>query len=190
MASQSRNQSRNRPKIAGTAFCLFCLSLFLTAYSARNPWTTQIGASFGSILMRPLQVLYYGGSSNVSDIWDGYFALVGVRKENERLKERMVTLEAENSKLIELESENKRLSDLLGVVKEIGVPGIAARVIGHDPSNWIQVLTVDIGEDRGIHTGMPVLADTGVVGQVVGVGRASARVLLLTDHSSGIDAGQ
>ena len=36
-----------KAKIAGTSLALFCLSLFLTAHSAKNPKVAQIGAAAG-----------------------------------------------------------------------------------------------------------------------------------------------
>lgn len=121
-------------------------------------------------------------------MWHDYFALMGVRTENVSLKERLSTLEEQNSKYMELESENSRLRNLLGIVQESNLKGVASRVIGHDPSNWTEVLTIDVGREDGVQAGMPVLDGSGVVGQVVGVGGSSSRVLLLTDHASGIDA--
>jgi rod shape-determining protein MreC len=49
-------------------------------------------------------------------------------------------------------------------------------------------LTIDRGERDQVRRGMAVLAPQGVVGQVSEASHAAARVVLLTDHNSGIDA--
>jgi rod shape-determining protein MreC len=49
-------------------------------------------------------------------------------------------------------------------------------------------VVIDQGSSSGIAEGMPVVAADGVVGQVVKVASGTSRVLLLTDHSSGIAA--
>jgi len=101
---------------------------------------------------------------------------------------RLNALEAKNSKLVELDGENQRLRGLLSVVESTSHTGIAAKVIGRDPTNWNQSLTVDTGRDQLVKIGYPVLEQNGVVGQVVAVGGSSSRVLLITDPASGVDA--
>ena len=180
--------ARNRSRIAGTSFFLFCVSLFLTAYSARNPWTGALGSSLSSSVLRPLQVMYRGGVSGIAGVWRGYVALIGVQRENNSLRSRLTALEVQNSKLTELESENRRLRDLVGFVEPGVHRAVSARVIGHNASNWMQVLTVSAGTSDGVKTGMPALQGNGVVGQIISAGARSARVLLVTDPSSGVDA--
>jgi rod shape-determining protein MreC len=48
-------------------------------------------------------------------------------------------------------------------------------------------LTIDRGERDQLRRGMAVLAPQGVVGQIAEVSHAAARVVLVTDHNSGID---
>ncbi|MCB0318874.1 MAG: rod shape-determining protein MreC, partial [Bdellovibrionales bacterium] len=97
-------------------------------------------------------------------------------------------LEAENSKLKELYSENLRLKELLGVTEKTNLVGIAADVIGYSPSTWVRSLTLNKGALQGVARGMPVLVGSGVVGQISAAGATSSQVLLINDHTSGIDA--
>jgi rod shape-determining protein MreC len=121
-------------------------------------------------------------------IWRNYIALIGVKQENTRLKEDIKQL---NSSLIaagEAVRENGRLTGLLDLRKTIKEPTVAAMVIGEDVTPWFRSLTIDKGAESGIREGMPILAVDGVVGQTVKVSANSSRVLLLTDHASGIAA--
>src|SRR5690606_31864216 len=152
------------------AFVLFCVSLVLTAYSAKNLWTTRIGSLLVSEILRPFQSLHDGASEGVSGFWSNYIALVGIRQENIELKERLAALEAENSRLIEGESELQRLRGLLALEQETGLRGIAAEVIGWDPSNWVRSVTINRGGRADLMRGMAVLQDKGVVGQISAVG--------------------
>jgi rod shape-determining protein MreC len=121
-------------------------------------------------------------------IWRNYIALIGVKQENTSLKEDIKQL---NSSLIaagEALRENGRLAGLLDLRKTIKEPTVAAMVIGEDVTPWFRSLTIDKGAESGIREGMPILAVDGVVGQAVKVSANSSRVLLLTDHASGIAA--
>lgn len=175
-------------RVALSSFFLFCFSLFLTAYSARNRWFVELGFKAVAELLYPLQVVFRKSSQGVSGIWDGYIALIGVQEENQILRERLEALEAENSRLLEEESEVKRLRMLLNAAEEHQLQGIAANVIGYDPSNWIRAIIVDKGSTHGVETGLAVIDGDAIVGHVIATSLYSSKVLLLTDHASGIDS--
>ena len=60
-------------------------------------------------------------------------------------------------------------------------------MISNSPSTWFRTITVDKGTRAGIHLGMAVITTKGVVGKVVSVEEDTAKVMLLTDHKSGLD---
>ena len=66
--------------------------------------------------------------------------------------------------------------------------GTVATVIGYDPSSWQRAIIVDKGSNDGAAPGMAVVSGSGLVGQITSVGRRSARVLLISDPLSGVDA--
>ena len=124
----------------------------------------------------------------VADIWDEYINLVTVRRDNLRLtrliKELNARIVSDNEALL----ENRRLTRLLEMKETIGDPTLTASVVGDDLSNWFHTLIIDRGSSSGVREGMAVVAADGVVGQIVKVSLDNSRVLLLTDHSSGIAA--
>jgi len=135
-------------------------------------------------ILRPFSRLSVLGE----DVWNNYLDLVNVRRENLHLREEVKAL---NSRVVAAEEvcqANKRLGLLLDVKNTVKAPTLAATVIGEDLSPWFGTLVIDRGSSSGIAEGMAVVAADGVVGQVVKVAPASSRVLLLTDHSSGIAA--
>ena len=122
------------------------------------------------------------------DAWDDYISLVNVRQENLRLRydikglnTRVVT--AEESRLA-----NQRLEKLLGMKNTLKISTLTVSVVGEDASSWFKTLVIDRGSSDGIAEGMAVVAADGVVGQIVKVAPTTSRVLLLTDHASGIAA--
>ncbi|TMA57251.1 MAG: rod shape-determining protein MreC, partial [Deltaproteobacteria bacterium] len=89
---------------------------------------------------------------------------------------------------VELDLANRRLGKLLALRGELGVAAVAARVVGRSPTAWVHTVVLDKGERHGISKGMAVLTPEGVVGQVVSVSAHAARVLLISDPNSGVDA--
>ena len=65
---------------------------------------------------------------------------------------------------------------------------LAAEVIGQDPTNLVRFLIIDRGASDGVKRGMPVISSRGLVGRVAEVGSEWAKVLLLTDPSSSVNA--
>lgn len=176
-----------RGQVAVTSFCLICFSLFLAAFSAKNPGIARIGNSVVSELLGPLQAASHSVDRNVRSIFDSYIFLIKVEDTNKGLTKRVHKLEAENASMKEMESENKRLREILKMTEEKPLSGVTASVIGHDPSGWVAALTLDKGSSSGIAPGMAVVDGHGVVGQVVAVSSGSSKVLLITDHASGVD---
>lgn len=175
-------------KIFATSILLFCVSLFLSAYSAKNQSVARVGTALITELVSPLQ----SANSNVQgwffEVWDGYVNLIDTKKENALLTLKLKNLEAENAKLQELAEENSRLSGILNVVEKEHYQGITASVIGYDASNWVRTITIDRGLGSNIEVGNAVVEGQGLVGQVIAVSLHTAKVLLIIDPTSGIDA--
>ncbi len=125
-------------------------------------------------------------NKGIGGIWDDYLDLVGVRQENKQLRESVKIL---NSRMIEAREAalaNERLKKLLAMKDSLQIPSVAASVIGEDGSPWFKTIMINRGEADGLREGMPVVAADGVVGVLVKVVARSSRVLLITDHASGV----
>lgn len=122
------------------------------------------------------------------DIWGGYINLVDVHHENRQLQEEIRVLNSRVMAENEALQANLRLMRLLEMKNRIDEPTVAASVVGDDLSSWFRTMVIDRGSSSGLREGMSVVAADGVVGQIIKVAPATSRVLLLTDHSSGIAA--
>ncbi|MDK9717264.1 MAG: rod shape-determining protein MreC [Trichlorobacter sp.] len=138
--------------------------------------------------LAPMQQQATRSGGFFGQIWHDYIALVNLKQENSRLTGEIKQLNSALAAAGEALRENERLARLLDLRKTIKEPTVAAMVIGEDVTPWFRSLTLDRGSESGIREGMPVLAADGVVGQTVKVTANSSRVLLLTDHASGIAA--
>lgn len=119
--------------------------------------------------------------------WASIGDLFAARDEVVALRARVHELQREIVAQAELELENDRLRRLLDFRATLTEDVITARVIARDPSGLSQTLTVDRGENDGVVKGAAVLVSEGIVGQVFASSRHAARVLLISDHNSGVD---
>lgn len=162
----------------------------LITYSLNLPRTHQANLLERGVngSLAPMQEQASRSGGFFRRIWYDYIALVDMKQENGRLKDDIKHLNSAMAAASESLLENERLVRLLDLRKSIKEPTVAAMVIGEDVTPWFRSLTINRGSDSGIRDGMPVLAANGVVGQTVKVTANSSRVLLLTDHASGIAA--
>ena len=121
-------------------------------------------------------------------MWDGYFALVGVRDENQKLKAKNKLLQMQIQQQDEAIREAVRLRSLLGITDAGIGKTVAARVIGRDPSRSLQTVTIDEGQSDGVKVNDSVITPDGVVGRVISGAKASAVVQLITDTQSEVAA--
>jgi len=177
-----------RFRVVGAAFSLLCCSLLITSYSAKNRSFGRLGVVVIGEAISPLQNLVYGVTTSTQSSWSRYISLLNVQGENETLLSRLEQLEGDLALLHEFQGENERLRRLLDFSRGVGLHGVVGSVIGFDPSGWVRGIVVNKGSSSGVLPGLAVIHARGVVGQVVAVGPSTARVLLLSDHSSGVDA--
>ena len=136
----------------------------------------------------PFQLAVTSLTTRVSGVWYGYLNLVGVRAEAEALRKQVRFLEGDVTRLSEVEASNRRLRHLLEFRHTVSASVVAARVIGWDASARDRTVTIDKGEQDGVVRGAAVLVPEGVVGHVFRSSAHSARVLLISDRNSGVDA--
>jgi rod shape-determining protein MreC len=120
--------------------------------------------------------------------WDELVALVQVREENDRLRQRIARLEEENLQYREAIVSSERFQRLAGFRASHEVPMVPANVVHQDLSPWFRSVIIDQGTAAGIRPGMPVVTDLGVVGVVSGTAPSASKVLLLIDPQSHVDA--
>ncbi|MBM4288325.1 MAG: rod shape-determining protein MreC [Deltaproteobacteria bacterium] len=139
-------------------------------------------------LTAPLFNVVHQTGDALSRVWLGYFYLVGVQAENEHLKRQLQEIQNKEILFQETALEKERLRALLELKLQTALPVTGARVIGFDFSIWFKCAFLDKGQREGIEAGMPVINAAGVVGRVVEVYPDYAKVLLLIDRSSAVDA--
>lgn len=124
----------------------------------------------------------------VRSLWHGYFNLVSTAEENEILLLEVAQLREQLNGYRELKLLDERMRCLLSFKEAKARNMVAAEVTGKDASPWYRTLIIDKGTDDGVAKGQPVVVPDGVVGQVIEVSARYAKVLLVTDRNSSVDA--
>jgi rod shape-determining protein MreC len=127
------------------------------------------------------------GPANEGKRWiDGAGTFFSVYDENQRLRDENAKLRQAQSEVAELQRKVERYEQLLKVPTEAPVSGVAGRVIADMSGPFLRTILVNAGSDQGVLKGQAVVDDRGLLGRIVGTGRKSSRVLLLSDLNSRI----
>jgi rod shape-determining protein MreC len=144
-------------------------------------------------LIVPIQEKLTSLGNNISDLTQTTRDLKELRRSNEELHSLADSLMIENVRLKEIESENEALRRLLSFTQanpthSYKAAEVKGRVIGRDSSNFLSYLIIDSGSQQGIEKGMPVVTERGLVGRITEVGSNWAKVMLIIDPSSSVNA--
>jgi rod shape-determining protein MreC len=112
-----------------------------------------------------------------------------LRTENAVLRAQVAELQNRIVGYQEDEADLRILSSLLDYARTAPEHEyVAANVIGRDTSPFLSYIFLDIGSDGGVRRDMPVVTNQGLVGLVVELNCCAAKVRLITDPSSAVNA--
>lgn len=109
-------------------------------------------------------------------------------EENARLREEVERLKQEKIDLEQKLLANQRLSRLLKLKERLPFTTTGARIVARDPSGWFKAVWLDKGAKQGLKENLAVISYQGLVGRTVEVFEHSAKVLLIIDPNSALDA--
>lgn len=154
------------------------LSLSLIVADSRSKHLDQMRTIL-SILAYPL--IYGASAAWFTDLLNFRVNFIDIERDNYRLRQENLLLQARLQQLDALEAENMRLRDLLGSSFKIGERVLIAELISVDMAHYRQQVMINKGANSGVFVGQPVLDAHAVVGQVIRVTPSTATVLLITD---------
>lgn len=179
--------SKKMAMIVGAIFLIVVNVIVLSVNSKRSVPSTGIG-KLTIFIVSPFQEFVSDSIRSIKDIWKHYFFLVSVSEENARLVHTLKQSEERNNSLKELELSHDRLRKLFGFKETLQKRVVAAEVIGRDPSPWFKTIIVNKGSRDGVERGMPVVIPEGIAGLVTDVSKTYAKILLVVDQNSAVDA--
>ena len=137
----------------------------------------------------PIQVPASWAADGATRLFEDYVYLVDVKRDNDHLRAENDRLKHEMRALRTEAARNRELEALLGLREKMETETVTGRVVAKDisPSFRVVRLAIDQGERAGVQPGMPVVSNTGLVGQVRHVAGRYADVLLTIDPESHVD---
>jgi rod shape-determining protein MreC len=122
----------------------------------------------------------------VETMAEGIRTVASLRAENVRLQAENDLLQRWRRRAEILESENQQLRSVTGTVSYENRSLITARAVTAPGGSFAHTILIAIGDESGIAAGDPVITSNGLVGIVYEVGRAYARVLMISDINARI----
>jgi len=105
-------------------------------------------------------------------------------QQNRELRRELQQMKAWKEAALQLEQENARLLDLNNVQLDPRLTYVTGVVMADSGSPFRQSVLLNVGARDGIMEGWAAMDGLGLVGRISGLGRNTARVILLTDTSS------
>jgi len=167
---------------------IIAVSLFALTMQIRKKEKADTLSDLMDIVAYPIRHGIRYSVDMLAGAWNTYINLIDVRNENKELSKQVADYEGVINSLKEYGIENKRLKKMLNFKESFQGEVIPARVIGKDFSSWFHTITLDKGTDDGIIKRLAVVTSMGIVGKVVEASKYTSRVLMITDHNSGVAA--
>lgn len=108
-----------------------------------------------------------------------------VLEDKEKLEGEVLSLKIDKDKLASLEEENSKLKELVKLDKlYTDYDMVYSKCIIRNKMYWYSTITIDKGSKSGIKTGSAVVSSFGLIGEVISTTRNSSTVRLITNNSN------
>jgi len=138
----------------------------------------------------PVRGVFRGAGSAIGGLGSNIEGIKHLQADNARLQDQVNSLQQLVSQDSEIRHENDILRNQLQIGGQSNAQLVAADVIGYQPDNFRQFITISRGSNDGIKTGMAVVSGGELVGTVSDVSKTTAKVFLVTDpnfKTNGLD---
>jgi rod shape-determining protein MreC len=162
---------------------LVLTAVTLITLDQRDGGTGPVGAAgrFAHRVVSPVSDLVSSTLAPVGDWFDGVTHDGSLKRDNARLKRELAAARVAAARGESAVQQNKLYAELNHEPWLDDIPSVVSREVSASPGNFEKTITLDHGTERGIKTGMPVVAGDGLVGRVVQVWKGGCNVLLLDD---------
>lgn len=176
-----RRPSRTRNVLA----VLVLLALTLVTIDARSHGSGVLGDVRSKVgdVFAPLQSATHAALRPIGNFLTGALDYGSLEQQNQDLRRQLAQAATAEAAAQAEQAEAQQVLREQDLPFVGAVPTVTAEIIDIGASNFDDTFTIGKGTSSGLALGQPVVAAGGLVGSVVSVGAASARVELLTDPS-------
>lgn len=166
-----------------TALCIIAMFASFLSGVTFTPLNTAAGYVF-----IPMQKGINEIGSWIGECADNLTQLRDVMQKNEELQAQVdeLTTELNTYKMEQYDIQDMR--ELLALDEQYKYEKIGAAIIGKDAGNWFNTFIINKGSNDGIEVDMNVIAGSGLVGIVTGVGPNYANVRSIIDDRNSVSA--
>jgi rod shape-determining protein MreC len=122
----------------------------------------------------------------MADMVSNFQSYNRIYQQNQDLRRELQQMKSWKEAAVQLEQQNAKLLDLNKVRLDPKFTFVTGVVLVDSGSPFRQSVLLNVGERDGILDGWAAMDGVGLVGRISGVGKSSARVILLTDSNSRI----
>lgn len=173
---------QNKKLLSACIAVILAFTVIGVSVSLRNRRDTPlIIQSFGNDVVAVGSRIIDFPLSFVSGSLNNVHDLLNTQDENNYLKSKVTDLEQTKARNASLEAENKQLKSALKVKNTLTDYNIIqASVISRSPDSWTDLLVINKGSTSGLRKNMAVMSGGGIIGRLIEVNAATAKVELIT----------
>jgi rod shape-determining protein MreC len=169
-------------------FGIFFLAVFSIKLHNENNSLEKTAQNYVVMILSPIEM----GISNIkkfcSNQGDEFKNLIQAKKENEKLKEKIITLQDSFLKAKILEQENLDLKKKLQYIASKEIKFKTAKLIAGVYNTSLREAFINAGSKDGIKENCLIFNQDGAIGRVISVNQDNSKVMLLNDSRSYIPA--
>ena len=132
----------------------------------------------------PIQSGVHNLVNTLNDWWEGYVMLVGIRNENQQLRQEIAELKDRLNRSLEDSVQYNRLRGQLLFAKRQPDRKVFAEIIGESIDNIHQMRLINRGSKHGLKRNFSAILREGLVGRVQSVTPFQSNLQLITDFRS------
>lgn len=148
---------------------------------------TGVEGAVGSVLT-PIENTATSFTYKVGNWFRTVFGISDIQKDNEQMRQQILSMEGDLALLKELQLENERLKEIAGFIEDRpDFEVVTARISAKSPGYWFDTFLINAGYNQGIKADMVVVTPQGyLIGRIYKVSGDWAQVTSIIDGDSSV----
>lgn len=184
----TRNTGNSPPRLPALglkSLALVLISIVIMFADSRASHLDTVRQTIGAAVF-PLKVIVDAPARLFNWAEESTVTRETLERENRRLRNERMLIDAELQRLTALEAENARLRDLLDARQQVTREVRVAEIMAVDANPYRHTLTIDVGTADGAYDGQAVIDADGVIGQLIDPGLKTSLAVLISDPGHAI----